>query len=141
MKYSILYKSKAISTFQLADIQTMLNKSKRFNKANDITGLIIYYDAQFLQLIEGEEDQIKTLYDLILNDERHSDVETILSQPTNDTLWNKWSMAFYHFSDSEVDNNHLRLLLESNFTKVESDNKDSEILKVLRKEAARLLNS
>ena len=140
MLHSILYKSKADSTFNNQDIEQMLQEAKKFNKNNEITGMILFYKSYFIQLIEGKKEVVEALYSRIKKDERHHDVETILSQPTNLTLWSDWSMAFYDFSEPSEQSTQLRLLLESSFENANDKEKNSEVLSTLREQTSYLLD-
>jgi hypothetical protein len=140
MVYSIIYKSKADPTFNIFEIQKMLQRAKYFNKMNEITGIILYHKSQFIQLIEGEKGAIESLYASIMADERHHEVETILSKASNQSLWMDWSMAFYDFSDPSDQTNYLRLLLESSFENANKKEKNSEVLSSLRTHTSLLLD-
>ena len=140
MVYSIIYKSKAQTDFNVFDIHKMLQKAKYFNKVKKITGLIIYHKSQFIQLIEGDKDAINSLYSSIQADKRHYDVETLLSKSSNQSLWNEWSMAFYDFSDPVDQNNYLRLLLESSFENANKKEKNSPVLSTLRENISMLFD-
>ena len=121
--------------------EKMLLRAKHFNKANNITGFIIYYKEQFIQLIEGEKNVIQPLYKNIKADKRHYHVQTILTTSSKQSLWTDWSMAFYDFSDQSDENNYLRLLLESNFENANKKEKSSEVLLTLRQETSFLLDN
>ena len=71
MPYSIIYQSKAQENLSITEIDSMLLKAKRFNKANDITGCIMYFNDQFIQILEGEKSVITALYTIIEKDSRH----------------------------------------------------------------------
>ena len=141
MLYSVIYKSKANAALSYEAVRRMLLKAKHFNKVHHITGCILYYKFQFIQLIEGDKKNIESLYSKIKADKRHHDVETLLSKPSKDSLWSEWSMAFYDFSDLNEQNKYLRLLLESNFEKAHKNQKNSEVLICLREQCSQLLDS
>jgi hypothetical protein len=118
----------------------MLLKAKQFNKANNITGIILYYKLQFIQLIEGDKESIDSLYKDIQADKRHFDVETIISTSSKQSLWTEWSMAFYDFSNTTDQSDYLRLLLEASFEDVNSKQKNSEVLTTLRQHTSLILD-
>ena len=140
MVYSIIYKSKSKNSFHIDEIRKMLSKAKRFNKVNNITGIILYYKHQFIQLIEGDKKSIESLYKDIQADKRHFDVETIISTTSKQSLWTEWSMAFYDFSDTTDQSDYLRLLLEASFEDINSKQKDSMVLKTLREYTSQILD-
>ena len=60
--YRIIYLSSATTKFTNEEILTLLNASRKKNEANEITGLLLYSDGNFLQIIEGKQKKIKALY-------------------------------------------------------------------------------
>lgn len=140
MVYSIIYTSRSQNSFHIDEIKKMLLKAKQFNKVNNITGIILYYKLQFIQLIEGDKESIESLYKDIQADKRHFDVETIISTFSKQSLWTEWSMAFYDFSNTTDQSDYLRLLLEASFEDVNSKQKDSKVLTTLRQHTSLILD-
>ena len=60
--YLIIYSSYATSGFREDDLKFLLDSSRENNKKRSITGMMLYFDGKFLQLIEGEEQEVKQLY-------------------------------------------------------------------------------
>ena len=52
--------------------------SIRNNSKKNITGCLLYHDNVFLQLLEGENENIDNLYESIQKDKRHSTVTLIM---------------------------------------------------------------
>ena len=44
------------------NISALLLKSKTYNQANAITGCLLYYGDEFIQLIEGDQKTVQDLY-------------------------------------------------------------------------------
>ena len=95
--YSIIYRSLAKPDFGQADIYQMLSTSRTNNEELGITGCLLYHDGQFLQLLEGERNQVTKLYQKILNDSRHSAIVTVTEKDIERPLFVDWSMAFHDF--------------------------------------------
>ena len=75
MRYAIAYVSSKNSSISEAEVHTVLKNSCNYNNKNDITGLLVYSEGNFFQLIEGEENIIKELYyNTIINDPRHKNI-------------------------------------------------------------------
>ena len=67
--HRIVYLSFATDDFQHEkDIDSILAKARSFNIEKGITGMLIYKDKSFLQLLEGNEEDIQDLYKKIKND-------------------------------------------------------------------------
>jgi hypothetical protein len=54
MLIQLLYSSKATTALSPAELTAILDKSVANNQARQITGLLLYRDGCFLQLLEGE---------------------------------------------------------------------------------------
>jgi len=74
MIYHILYTSKAVNPFDEFMMADLLNVCKKNNVGNKVSGMLLYREGIFLQLLEGEEKLVKELYKKIDKDERHKEV-------------------------------------------------------------------
>lgn len=90
------------------EIGRILSKSKRNNPKRNIGGVLYYGDGHFFQVLEGEEAEVRALYDIIAKDERHKNVRIIYQEPINSTLFGDWSM---HLVPSK---SQIRMLLSQN---------------------------
>lgn len=74
----------------------MLNYAKTFNKKNNITGCIFINHEKIVQLIEGDEKTLDSLYERILKDDRHQNIETLLEKQIHSRAMKDWAMAVYN---------------------------------------------
>lgn len=81
MRYAISYVSTASQQLTRSDIENLLRKSEKRNNQEDITGLLLYSEGNFFQIIEGEESKVKELYRTIEKDKRHFNIIKILGIP------------------------------------------------------------
>lgn len=91
--YKLLYVSSTRREFPARELQDILNKARANNARLDVTGLLLYIDGGFLQILEGDENIVRELYDSIAKDPRHWDPKVLLEQdgPRN---FEAWSMGF-----------------------------------------------
>lgn len=89
----LIYLSKQNQDFTEQQIDDLVSESEHANQNNDITGFIAYKDQQFVQYIEGEENKILTLFNIIQRDPRHS---VLISKTVNieHRKFNSWNMNF-----------------------------------------------
>ena len=80
MRYAISYVSTVNPKLSETDIQEALDFSKRWNNDHDITGILLYSQGNFFQVLEGEEQLLKDLFDRIKADERHHNIITIFQK-------------------------------------------------------------
>lgn len=82
----------------------ILAASRRNNPKNGITGMLLYKDGTFLQVLEGERDKVESLYKHIERDGRHRSLLTLLSENIAERSFGEWSMAFRDVSAPELAN-------------------------------------
>ena len=74
MHYAISYVSTASNSLKFEEIPALLKKSEERNNTRNITGLLLFSEGNFFQVIEGEKEKIKELYMNICEDKRHSNI-------------------------------------------------------------------
>lgn len=72
----------------------ILLASRRNNPRQGIVGGLYYGNQNFFQYLEGEEDQVHTLYERIRRDDRHRNVTTLLEEPLDQVTFSDWSMKY-----------------------------------------------
>ncbi|MDN3654223.1 BLUF domain-containing protein [Ferruginibacter paludis] len=91
--YQLIYCSIARPGLYPADIKAILNTSRNFNWANDITGCLIYYNDEFIQILEGKKLTVKKMYEKIEQDDRHFSVIMMSEEEADERIFSNWSMA------------------------------------------------
>lgn len=76
------------------DLLKMLVDARISNQRKMVTGMLIYHDAQFLQLLEGEEQALRELSALIYDDPRHHTAIQLSFKPVKSRDFQSWSMGF-----------------------------------------------
>lgn len=94
----LAYTSRASEMMTDIQLDQLLNQATRFNKLHNITGLLLYNDGIFFQVLEGQEATVNALYGSIKQDFRHYDVRQIYSQTTEERHFAEWSMRFFNVS-------------------------------------------
>ena len=91
---SLTYVSSATVFLNPTELLALL-KTARDNNANlGLTGMLLYKDGNFMQVLEGEEAPLRNLYQKIEKDPRHSGLIKLLDQPIETRQFPSWSMAF-----------------------------------------------
>lgn len=83
----------------LALLQQCLTK----NPLNGVTGMLLYGNLTFLQALEGEEQVIDGLFEKILKDPRHTNVQFLHRRSIECRQYSDWSMGFKRVSDKELE--------------------------------------
>ena len=99
---SLIYVSSAVELFSKADLVSLLDVSRRNNSLSDITGLLLYKDGNFMQMIEGDDARVHDLQAKISRDRRHEGLITLLEKRITERRFNDWSMGFKNLTDPDV---------------------------------------
>ncbi len=100
--FRVVYISSAIKPFSESELVDLLVKSREKNSQKGITGMLLYNDGNFMQLIEGKETAVKQLYTVISHDPRHHGHILLLNEQTSESLFGEWSMAFRNLTDQNI---------------------------------------
>lgn len=99
MLHHLVYMSSANGRATARELDDILAQSRRRNRADAITGLLLYHEGNFMQVLEGPEDPVQACYDRIAADPRHHDVLLLLSEPVAQRCFAGWDMAYMPFDD------------------------------------------
>ncbi len=95
--YQFLYVSHARHRMDEAEIGGILAKSRLNNKRNSITGVLLFDDKVFVQLLEGDERKVAATVEKIRTDPRHEGILCLLAQESPDgRVFGNWTMGFLH---------------------------------------------
>jgi hypothetical protein len=90
----IIYCSAASAEFDEAGIAAVLAQSRARNGARGITGMLLYVQRCFFQVLEGDPAIINPVYDTIQLDPRHYRITRIISEPIVQRSFGEWTMGF-----------------------------------------------
>ncbi len=100
--YFLIYSSYAKINFNHADLKALLMQSRDKNKSFGVSGMLLYLEGKFIQFLEGEEKNVKTLYAKINQDKRHKGVVLLKEGLIDKQLFTNWSMAFSSVTPEEL---------------------------------------
>jgi len=92
--YYLIYISTAIKLMSEKELSDILIKSQINNLKNNITGMLLYAQGTFIQVLEGEEEQVNNTYKVITGDKRHKNLIELISGPLDDRVFPEWTMGF-----------------------------------------------
>jgi len=100
--YSILYTSKSNAGGSDSEIFKIIEKAQIKNASLGLTGMLLYIEDSFLQVIEGEEENVKELIDVIRHDPRHYHFNVILQGRVKERSFEKWRMGLKIFTSQDL---------------------------------------
>ncbi len=99
---NLIYVSSAVKTFNEAELLEILKVSRENNSKQHITGMLLFKDGNFLQVLEGEEAEVMKLYEVICLDPRHRGANIIEKSKIVKRQFGDWSMGFRNLNDDAV---------------------------------------
>jgi len=100
---SLMYVSNTDKNYSEAELEVMLASFCRKNASIGVTGVLIYNGAgTFIQIIEGDEEDIDPLYKKILNDPRHNRINCLRRKKIEDRQFPAWRMGFRNLSKDAI---------------------------------------
>lgn len=92
--HQLIYMSAATSLLTDKELDYLLRQSRTNNAQAAITGLLLYHEGRFMQLIEGPEEAVEALYKRIEQDPRHTDTAKLADKEVDVRSFPEWAMAF-----------------------------------------------
>jgi hypothetical protein len=92
--FRVAYISTASKLFDPAELREMLKESNQRNKEAGITGMLLYKDGQFMQVLEGTMEAVTTTFSRISKDSRHHGIMVLVKGAVQERRFPMWSMAF-----------------------------------------------
>ena len=99
----MVYLSTATAPYDEEELKRILDKARANNTANGVTGLLIYHDGCFLQVLEGEADVVEATLKRVRNDPRHHGLMVVHKRDVTERLFPDWSMGYVRRSDLTED--------------------------------------
>jgi hypothetical protein len=90
----IIYTSTAVAPFSTEQLKALLTKARKHNHSLHISGMLVYDDGFFIQVLEGPENAVNELFSLIEKDPRHNKIRLLFRQQLTEKEYEEWSMGF-----------------------------------------------
>lgn len=99
MLYELLYSSFSEREMDADALMSLLESVRTNNERLEVTGLLLYCNREYMQLIEGEEEVIRSLWQSIQSDSRHYSARVMYEGPIEKRGFAGWSMGFRNLSN------------------------------------------
>lgn len=94
MPYQVIYSSQAATPLSMADLENILADARAGNQRRGVTGVLVYVDGVFLQILEGEEPVLRALLKNIAADPRHAGMKVFHQAAVESRTFADWRMAY-----------------------------------------------
>lgn len=100
--YQYIYLSKAKNNITSQEIEGILSQAHVNNPKRGITGVLIYANGYFIQVIEGHRENVDTLMENISQDQRSEGVLVLANHAIEKRMFADWSMGYIKDIPKEV---------------------------------------
>lgn len=90
----LVYVSAAAHPFDAPALADLLRTSRARNAEVGLTGMLLYKDGSFIQVLEGPEPAVRSCYARIQRDRRHVRVTSVFEEEDTERAFAAWSMGF-----------------------------------------------
>src|SRR5688572_26289250 len=93
--YQLIYVSAAARSLSDPEVAQLLRSSRRRNLARGLTGMLLFHEGSFIQVLEGPKQEVLRLYARIERDPRHLNPRVLQRGEIDQRSFHTWSMGFY----------------------------------------------
>ena len=98
----LVYASAASAPFTPEQLQQLLALARRRNAAAGITGMLLYLNGSFFQVLEGPSEVVDGLFGTISADPRHDKVRLLLQERAAYREFGDWSMGLARLDAAQL---------------------------------------
>lgn len=100
MIHQLVYSSTATKDFWPDDLFQLIETARRKNALRGVTGMLLFLEGQFLQLLEGPEREVKSVFEIVKRDPRHEAIKLLLSEKVAERQFPDWTMGFERLDEA-----------------------------------------
>lgn len=90
----LVYLSTAADSIDLARLNAILARARRNNVENRITGLLMFHEGRFMQILEGRAEDVERTFSRISANPLHSDIVRLQDDEIEERCFSQWTMGF-----------------------------------------------
>ena len=98
--FQIIYMS-SMKSEDTESLPSILESCYKNNKANGITGMLLHAEGSILQVLEGEEIELRRTLTRIESDDRHTNMFVLIDKEIESRQFSSWSMGFKSVSKDD----------------------------------------
>lgn len=102
MLYQLVYSSSPEKKMMKSHLYIILRLARMKNKLSNLTGMLVFVENMFFQVLEGEQADVKAVFERIKVDPRHKDIEILLERNIDTRTFSDWEMAYASPSTSDL---------------------------------------
>lgn len=94
----LVYVSSATKEMSQEELLELLEQSREKNKEKNLTGMLLYANGNFFQILEGQKEDVMEIYNKITKDKRHRNCFEIDVSEIKERTFGDWSMGFKYLT-------------------------------------------
>ena len=98
MLVRLLYVSRSTKPLDTELLDSILSCAHQHNPSRGLTGILCYNNDTFVQILEGSRKEVSNLYNRIVRDPRHHDVELLHFEEIRERRFANWTMGKVNLS-------------------------------------------
>jgi hypothetical protein len=130
--HQLIYTSRSTTEVTEEILLNILSVSQNKNHNLRISGLLVFGNGRFIQLLEGDKENVQDLfYSTIQRDPRHTDVKVLLETESPNRCMPTWTMGFSLLGNSASDISHQNFYISPTETRQLCEMMDGEVGQIL----------
>ena len=101
--YHLGYVSTEAVKFSDEALIALLTEARNANTDRNVTGLLLYREGSFYQVLEGSESEVMATFHDIESDPRHKEVRLLFSGETESREFADWQMGFLNLDGIDME--------------------------------------
>lgn len=93
MLVRLLYASRAAAPLTAEIVESILEQSRSHNVPHGVTGMLCFSDELFIQVLEGSRKNVSELYNRIVRDPRHGEIQLLIFEEISERRFADWTMG------------------------------------------------
>lgn len=98
----LIYSSATAQPLSNEELEEILERSRTNNAVAGLTGMLLYDDGAFFQVLEGDSEAVEALYEKIEQDPRHTRVKKLIAEPIAERDFGEWTMGYPRVSKQDL---------------------------------------
>lgn len=101
--FILIYASAQARELDSNELEKILKTARKRNTKMKVTGMLVYQNGSFLQVLEGHRHNVEALFKKIETDSRHTNIVKVLVYYSSDRIFSDWSMGFADVTQEDLE--------------------------------------